>query len=406
MITLTNRQARQFILLKHGLLDEYKFIGKQGALDFVHQAGCIQFDPVDVCGKNAELTLQSRVKGFTKQTLYELLYCDRKLVDYPDKNLSIIPTEDWPYFERYRKASRSGGLRFEGLTELEDQAKTYIKAHGPVSSDELPIQGSMRWHSSIHWSGNWGGSTNAARSVLEQLYSTGELVIHHKKSTRKYYDLAEKYIPAELLNASDPLPDELEHQKWRVLRRIGAVGLLWNRPSDAWLNIWGLKSPQRNDVFRELLDEEKILEIKVQDLKDILFCRSEDTFLLETVLQKDKFKPRCELIAPLDCMMWDRKLIRALFDFDYTWEIYTPASKRKYGFYVLPLLYNDSFIGRMEAVADKKTSILTVKNIWYENGVRQTKKCRTAIERCINRFAEFNECDKVNFDIADYKICP
>lgn len=85
MIQLTNRQARQFLLLKQGLLGEYLFIGKQGAYDFVRQAGCIQFDPVDACSKNAELTLQSRVKGFTKKTLYELLYEDRLLVDYPDR---------------------------------------------------------------------------------------------------------------------------------------------------------------------------------------------------------------------------------------------------------------------------------------------------------------------------------
>ena len=77
MIYLTNRQTRQFLLLKHGLLGEYKFIGKQGTLAFVRQAGCIQFDPVDACEKNAELTLQSRVKDFSKQILYELLYEDR-----------------------------------------------------------------------------------------------------------------------------------------------------------------------------------------------------------------------------------------------------------------------------------------------------------------------------------------
>ncbi len=392
MIHLTNRQARQFMLLKQGLLGEYKFIGKQGALDYVRQAGCIQFDPVDACGKNAELTLQSRVKGFTKQTLYELLYSDRKLVDYPDKNLSIIPTEDWPYFDRYRKASRAGGLRFEEIAKLEDQTKSYINTHGPVNSDELPISGSIQWHSSIHWSGNWDGSTKASRSVLEHLYSTGKLIIHHKRGTRKYYDLADRYLPIGLLNAPDPLPDEFEHQKWRILRRIGAVGLLWNRPSDAWLNIWGLKSEQRNQAFKELLDEGKILEIKVEDLKDILFCRAEDLSLVETVLQKDDFKPRCEFIAPLDCMMWDRRLIRAIFGFDYSWEIYTPANKRKYGFYVLPLLYGDSFIGRVEAVADRKSCTMTVKNIWYEDGVKQTKKLQKVIEGCIERFAKFNEC--------------
>jgi uncharacterized protein YcaQ len=167
------------------------------------------------------------------------------------------------------------------------------------------------------------------------------------------------------------------------------------------LNIWGLRASQRNDVFRDLLHEGKILEIKVQGIQDTLFIRSEDVVLLETVLQKDKFKPRCELIAPLDCIMWDRKLIRALFDFDYTWEIYTPAAKRKYGFYVLPLLYGDKFIGRVEAVADKRTSTLVVRNIWYESGIKQTKKIQTAIGRCINQFAAFNECNKVNCDIPD-----
>lgn len=139
----------------------------------------------------------------------------------------------------------------------------------------------------------------------------------------------------------------------------------------------------------------------MEDLKDILFCRAEDLSIIETVLQKDDFKPRCELIAPLDCMMWDRKLIRALFGFDYSWEIYTPADKRKYGFYVLPLLYGDSFIGRVEAVSDKKSCTLTVKNIWYEDGVKQTKKLQNAIERCIKRFAEFNICENINCDLPD-----
>ena len=395
MITLSNRQARQFLLLRHGLLGGYRFAGKQGALDFVRKAGCIQFDPVDVCGRNAELTLQSRVKGFTKNTLYELLYVDRKLVDYPDKNLSIIPTEDWPYFERYRQAAIAGGRRFEGLAEMADQAKAYIREHGPVSSDDLPITGGIRWHSSIHWSGDWSGTTKAARSVLEHLYSTGELVIHHKNGSRKFYDLAERHIPPEILYAPDPLPDEFQHKKWRILRRIGAVGLLWDRPSDAWLNIWGLNARERTEAFRQLAREGKILGIRVEGLKDVLYCRSEDMPVIETVLQNEKFKPRCELIAPLDCMMWDRKLIRALFGFDYTWEIYTPADKRKYGHYVLPLLYGENFAGRVEAAADKKTCTLILKNIWYEDNVKQTKKLADAIWKCINRFAEFNECTTV-----------
>lgn len=393
MIRLTNLQARRFLLLRHGLLGQHRFIGKDGALEFVRQSGCIQFDPVDACGKNAELTLQPRVKGFKKETLYELLYKDRKLVDYPDKNLAIIPVEDWPYFERFREAARKGALEFEGLEALEEQVRAYIREHGAVNSDELPVEGSIYWHSSIHWSGNWGGMSNAARSVLEQMYSTGELVIHHKKGARKYYDLAEKHIPEDIRLSPDPLPDELEHQKWRVLRRIGAVGLLWNRPSDAWLNIWGMKATQRSEAFRQLLEEGKILAVQVEGLKDVLYCRCEDAALLEEAVRGEKYRERCEVIAPLDPLMWDRKLIRALFGFDYTWEIYTPAAQRKYGFYVLPLLFGERFVGRVEAAADHKARMLTVKHIWYEDGVRQTKKLQNAVEKCLRRLAAFNDCD-------------
>ena len=106
-ISITRDQAKRFILSKQGLLGKYRFVGKDGALRFVRQAGCIQFDPVDVCGKNAELTLFSRVRGFRKKMLEDLLYRDRLLVDYSDKELSIWPREDWPYFAPYRERSRS-----------------------------------------------------------------------------------------------------------------------------------------------------------------------------------------------------------------------------------------------------------------------------------------------------------
>ena len=94
MTEIDKRQARQFILAQQGLLGSRRFSGKRGAYEYIRQAGCIQFDPVDVCGKNAELTLQSRVGGFRKAMLQELLYRDRLLVDYADKELSIWPAED------------------------------------------------------------------------------------------------------------------------------------------------------------------------------------------------------------------------------------------------------------------------------------------------------------------------
>ena len=113
-------------------------------------------------------------------------------MDYADKELAIWAREDWPYFAPYRERSRVHGKQFQGLSELEEKAIAYIREHGPVSSDTLPLEGTIFWHSSMHWSGHWHDSSPAARSVLEQLYTDGVLLIHHKTGSRKYYDLAEK----------------------------------------------------------------------------------------------------------------------------------------------------------------------------------------------------------------------
>ncbi len=393
MLTITKQQATQFILAKQGLIGSYRFAGKSGAYDYIRQAGCIQFDPVDVCGKNAELTLQSRVKGFKKSMLWDLLYEDRKLVDYVDKELSIWPAQDWSYFASFRERSLQMSDTFEGLQELKEEAVSFIREHGPVCSDTLPIEGEIYWHSSMHWSGNWHKKSQAARSVLEQLYTDGELIIHHKKGSRKYYDLAEKYLPATLLKADNPCKDELDFISWRVLRRIGAVGLLWDKSSTAFLGI-DLKADLRKKVLSDLSADKKIGSVMVEGIKVPFYYRIEDEALMQEILAGTaNLKPRMSFIAPLDPLMWDKALILALWDFRYSWEIYTPAVKRKYGYYTLPIIFGDRFVGRIEAVPDRKEGILQVKGLWWEPGVRQTKALGRALEQALGRFAKFNDCE-------------
>lgn len=396
MNTITRQQAGQFILAKQGLIGDYRFAGKEGAYEYVRQAGCIQYDPVDVCGKNAELTLQSRVKGFKKKMLWELLYKDRLLVDYADKELSIWPTEDWPYFSSYRKRSRDLGETFEGLEELKERAVSYIDANGPVCSDTLPIEGEIYWHSSMHWSGNWDKMSPAARSVLEQLYTDGDLIIHHKQGSRKYYDLAHKYIPTSVLEAENPCKDDESFIEWRVLRRIGAVGLLWDKNSTAFLGI-NINAETRKRILARLTDEGKICPVTVEGIKTAFYYRAEDDPLMRSIIDGTAdLKPRMSFIAPLDPIMWDKSLVLALWDFLYAWEIYTPVAKRKYGYYTLPVLFGDRFVGRIETVADCKEHILRVKNIWWEPGIRQTKKLEAALERALKNFCRFNECNEVS----------
>ena len=397
MLRITIEEARRFILGKQGLLGSHRFVGKEGALQYIQQAGCIQYDPVDVCGKNAELTLQSRVKGFTRSMLADLLYVDRLLVDYSDKELSIWSREDWPYFSGYRAMSKVHGAGFEGIPELEAQAIAFIREHGPVSSDTLPIEGKIYWHSSMHWSGHWQNQSNAARSVLEQLYTDGVLLIHHKSGSRKCYDLAERYFSPELLNAENPCPDDMALLRWRIKRRVGAVGMLWNRRSDAWLGI-NMSTEQRNAAINALEADGIIVKAEVESIRSPLFFLAEDIPLMEEVRQGAlDTKPRLEFLAPLDPMLWDRKLVEALWDYHYKWEIYTPVNQRKYGYYVLPILYGDRFVGRIEAAADRKAATLVIRNIWYEDGVKQTKKLARTIEGACRRLAKFNDCAQIKF---------
>lgn len=388
-ITLTKQQARQFLLLKQGLLGEYRFVGKEGIVAYVRQAGCIQFDPIDVCGKNAELVLQSRVKGFKKEMLSELLYEERKLFDFFDKNLAIMDLDDWPYLERIREGYRQGGRGKDEVDRIEEEIKAIIKERGEISSKDIGFNEKVDWY--------WG-STKLARVALESLYFRGDLVIHHKKGTNKYYCLAEMVIPKELLEKPDPYPEDLEHYKWRVLRRISAIGLLWNRPSDAWLGIWNFHAQDRMEVFQGLLSEGRILPVRIEGSKELFYCLREDEQLLHNLPELPKQKPRTELIAPLDCMLWDRKLIKELFDFDYKWEIYTPEAQRKYGYYILPVLSGERFIGRVEGISATKQKALLVKNIWLEEGIKPTKKLAGELDRCFTRFMKFHGLKEIRYE--------
>ena len=135
----------------------------------------------------------------------------------------------------------------------------------------------------------------------------------------------------------------------------------------------------------------------VQGIKQPFYYRSEDAQLMKSIIDGSAdLKPRMSFIAPLDPLMWDKALISALFDFQYSWEIYTPAVKRKYGYYTLPILFGDRFVGRIEAVPDRKTGTLTVKGLWWEPGVRLTKKLEAALEKTLVTFARFNDCESVS----------
>ena len=168
--------------------------------------------------------------------------------------------------------------------------------------------------------------------------------------------------------------------------------MLWNRRSDAFLGI-EMTNEQRNAAFETLEAEGVIRKTVVEGIRFPLYYLAEDLPLVEAVLSDAiDLSQRLEFLAPLDPMLWDRKLVEAIWDYQYSWEIYTPAEKRKFGYYVLPMLYGERMTGRIEAAADRKAETLVIKNIWFEPGIRQTKKLNAAVDGAIRRLAKFNDC--------------
>lgn len=322
------------------------------------QAGCVQFDPIDVCGKNHELVFESRVKGFNKKHLYELLYEDRVLMDWFDKNQSICLITDWPYFSHRREAAKDNTRSVKQIDEIAHNVLDFIRQNGPVCSKDLEYKEKVDW--------SWA-PTSLARAALDTLYLRGDLVIHHKNNTRKFYDLAERHVNTELLSAENPNKTTKEIHAWQVLRRIGSVGFLHNNNSYAFIGIGGLKTKERLTAFDVLYSNDSIKELSVEGCKLPFYYKTEDKAILQDAAISNRYKKRLEFIAPLDNLLWDRELIKELFGFEYKWEIYTPVKDRRFGYYVLPVLYGEDFIGRIEIVRNKKEKKFDVKNIWYEN---------------------------------------
>ncbi|WP_410510929.1 winged helix DNA-binding domain-containing protein [Paenibacillus sp. BR2-3] len=393
---LTKSQARLF-LLQHQRLGSFTLpSGKQSVYDYIRHVGCIQYDPLSITGQNHELVLQSRIPDFTPELVQELLYKDRLLLDGWDKNMSIYCTEDWPFFRRGRQLALA---RYEGNSEIMatvSRVRQALTERGPLSSLDL------EWKDKIDWA--WAPA-RLSRAALESMYFWGELVVHRRVHTRRYYDFTARLLPEFLLERGDPNEKEEEYHDWYVLRRIGSIGLQWNRSGDGWLGIHGLKSKERTASVQRLLHTDKIREVTVEGIKLPFYIRSIDAPALENVIQQQNDlsgdnvtnAPFAAALAPLDNLLWDRELIRQLFDFQYRWEVYKPAAERQFGYYVLPLLYGDRFVARFEPVMDKKSRTLNILNWWWEQGECLTPELSLALKQAIASLARCLRADSVRF---------
>ena len=367
-LTLSRTEARRFVLAHQRLWPPRALSGKAGILDFIRHVGCIQYDPVNLVGQNPELVLQARVADYTPALLAELLYTDRTVVDGWDKQAAIHLVADWPYFARHReRARREHGDPANPPMAIAEAVKDAIRERGPLCSADLGHDDTIDW-----W---WGVPTRLGRAALEILYGMGEVGIHHRINTRRYFDLIERLLPAELLAGADPNPSDEAYQDWHVTRRVGSLGMANPAAGEYWLGMGGMKAEVRRSILARLSAQGVLIPAAVEGINQApLFIRAVDAHLLDMAASVNGNSPAAAFIGPLDNLIWDRDLIRWLFDFHYTWEVYKPAAQRKYGHYVLPVLYGDRFIARVEPIFDRKARVLTVVNWWWRRALSRTRQ--------------------------------
>jgi uncharacterized protein YcaQ len=386
--TISRDAARLFLVRRH-LLAPPRSVpsGPNGVMAVFERLGSIQFDPIDVAGRNHDLVLLARVAGYRREWTDALLYEDRRLFEAYNKGLSLLPTDELPWYRMTwdRKRERHERGTFGTHAALVEKILGRIRAEGPLSAIEFESGPAIDWY--------WR-PTNQVRAILEALAESGLLGLARRRGNRRYYDLVERLFSERLLENRPDLGDQRRH---RLLSRFRAHGLL-GRAGSAELWVGTATSTRtaaqydgviRSELMSELLAAGSLVPVFVNGIRGERYLLREEVASLDAAEhdaafvgagRNDDWQPLdagsagVAFLAPLDPFVWDRELMRSLFGFEYVWEVYVPEPRRRWGYYVLPILWGDRLVGRIELRVDRAASALRVVGLWWEMGFEAIKQ--------------------------------
>ena len=328
-------------------------------LEVFRKLGSIQFDPLAVAGRSHDLVLHARVADYDPGWC-DLLYERRMIFEAYNKGLSLVPSSEFAWFRG--TLSRNAPRVLAENAAVAERVLERIRADGPVSALDFERERGE----TTDW---FGMPTNAVRAVLEAYAVTGVLGLARRDGNRRYYDLLERLLPADVLARDVPLREQLRH---KLLSRYRAHGLLgvggsadifggigYAKPSPEHLH------PGRSALREELVELGELVPVEVEGVRGKRLVLAEDVALLETPPEP---APTVAFLPPFDPLVWDRRLLGSLFDFDYVWELFVPPARRRWGWYVLPISFRDQFVGRIEPRIDRADARVHVLDVWWENG--------------------------------------
>jgi uncharacterized protein YcaQ len=388
---ISRETARRYLLGRQGLWPGRRWAGKAGADAAVRAIEALQVDPMTVVARSHDLVLHARVDAYEPAHLDALLYRDRLFFDYGG-HLDIYPMEELPYWRlhmRRRAADERQSMFAAEHGALLEQVRAAVRERGPLGNRDLA--GNARVTS-------YRGRKDTGLA-LYHLWLTGELMTHGRRGFERLYDLRERVAPAEW-GGEAGVEDAESHFAAKAIRQLGLA------TASAWAGCYAYPLHRRVDRgearerLARLLTDGVAVTVRVEGQKEPYYLPAEDLPILEEIAAgrvPDPWRPldtttleEAAFLSPLDNLLARRRTL-ALFDFEYLWEVYKPASRRRWGYYTMPILYDDRLVGRLDPKLDRKTGTLRITGFWLEDEkTGEDPAFAAALASGLSRFATFH----------------
>ena len=358
-------------------------IGKNLKLaELVDQLGYVQIDTIAIVARAHHHTLWNRASRYTPDMLHTLQAEDKTIFEYWAHALAYLPIHDYrfymPRMERQRTSPRDGLKQWmNDHPNVIDQVLDRIRKEGPLTSKDFELPpGTKR--------GTWW-DWKPTKRALEILFWQGHLMIPERRNFQKVYDLTERVLPSHV-NTSLPSTEELAG--FHVKRALRAMGIARIREIRDAFHI--VQQADLRTCVENLLESGDVQSVAVAG-------QEEPYYALPETLERDlpPAPNEARILSPFDNLVIQRDRIQRLFDFKYTIECYLPEGKRKYGYFVLPVLWKDQLFARLDPKADRKEKVLYIKGLWFEPDFSALEESLPALAKALASYARFNGCERV-----------
>ena len=415
-MTISPDVARRFLLGHEGLWPGRRWQGKSGTLTAVRELGWVQMDPVTIVARSHDLVLWSRVTDYRPDDLQSLLYEDRLLFDYGGV-LRIQPIEELPHWrlhmERRRQDRRYHMPLLDAHPDLFDAVRAGVERDGPIPARVLPtlIDGGAAPVGVVP-----GGTPGSYRSqsilgrIAYQLWMTGELMTHHRQGFERHYDRADRIAPHRLLRPSDDAT-AMDYFARQVLANAGLMTVGSWRSAMAYALNRPVDRAEATARTEQLVADGLAITVAIDGVRGQHLALATAGPLLDALLAGEipsewrpaaaSKSPTAFLLSPLDRIV-TRARAKIFFGFDHLWEIYKPAEKRRWGPFTMPILYDDSLVGRVDPRMDRQTGTLHLNGVWLETpDLADDPLFVAALTRVLRDLARFLAAERIEPGATD-----